>query len=138
MQVAVSAPAGSGLSVSPSSGTASVPANGRGTLPVTISASSSAPLGYNWVTATLTMSDGATQTVKVAVLVAQSGSLLAATNNAGISNDSDVGQANFDGGGASYSAQALAAQGWTPGADQDGRRRPVHLAAVALQAGRTT
>ena len=53
---------------------------------------------------------------EAAVLVAQPGSLLAATNNTGISNDSNVGQANFDGGGASYSAQALAAQGWTPGA----------------------
>src|SRR5581483_3721158 len=52
------------------------------------------------------------------VLVAYPGSLLAAFNNAGISNDSNVGQANFDGGGASYSAQALAAAApsWTPGA----------------------
>ncbi len=62
VQVAVSAPAGSGLSASPSSGTVSVPPNGRGSRPVTISASSSAPLGYNWVTATFTTSDGATQT----------------------------------------------------------------------------
>jgi hypothetical protein len=85
-------------------------------MPVTISAGASAALGYNWVTATLTMRGGATETVKVAVLVAQQGSLLAATNSAGISNDSDVDQANFDTGGASYSAQALAAQGWTPGA----------------------
>ena len=115
VHVDVSAPAGSGLSVSPSNGTISVSPNGRGTLPVTVTASASAPLGYNWVTATITMSGGATQTVKLAVLVADPGSVLAATNNAGISNDSDVGQANFDGGGASYSAQALAAQGWTPG-----------------------
>ncbi len=115
VHVDVSAPAGSGLAVSPSSGTASVSPNGRGSLTVTISASSSAPLGYNWVTATITMSNGMTQTLKLAVLVAQPGSLLAATNNTGISNDSNVGQANFDGGGASYSAQALAAQGWTPG-----------------------
>ena len=109
--VALSAPASSGLSVSSTGDTIAVPANGRATIPVTISASSSAPLGYNWVTATLTSSDGSTQTVKVAVLVAQPGSLLAATNNAGISNDSNVYQANFDNGGASYSAQALAAQG---------------------------
>jgi predicted alpha-1,2-mannosidase len=115
VHVGVSAPAGSGLSASPSNGTISVPANGRGTLPVTITASASAPLGYNWVTATITMSGGAIQTVKLAVLVAEPGSLLAATDNAGISNDSNVSQANFDGGGASYSAQALAAQGWTPG-----------------------
>jgi predicted alpha-1,2-mannosidase len=114
--VALSAPAASGLTVTSQSDTLSVAANGRATIPVTISAGSSAPLGYNWVTATLTMSGGATQTVKVAVLVAQPGSLLAATNNAGISNDSNVGQGNFDNGGASYSAQALAAQGWTPGA----------------------
>jgi predicted alpha-1,2-mannosidase len=115
VQVDVSASAGSGVSVSPSSGTMSVPANGRSTLPVTVSASASAPLGFSWVTATLTMSGGATQTVKLQVLVAYPGSLLAAFNNAGISNDSDVGQANFDGGGASYSAKALAAQGWTAG-----------------------
>lgn len=115
VHVDVSAPAGSGLAVSPSNGTISVPSNGRGTLPLTVSASSSAPLGFNWVTATLTMPGGATQTVKLQVLVAYPGSLLAAFNNAGISNESNVGQANFDGGGASYSAQALAAQGWTPG-----------------------
>jgi predicted alpha-1,2-mannosidase len=116
VSVGIPAPSGSGLSVSQPSGTISVAPNGRATLPVTISASASAPLGYNWVTATLTMSNGSSQTVKLAVLVAQPGSLLAATNNAGISDDSNVSQANFDGGGASYSAQALAAQGWTPGA----------------------
>jgi predicted alpha-1,2-mannosidase len=115
VHVDLSAPGGSGLSVSPSSGTISVASNGRSTLPVTVSAAASAPLGFNWVTATLTMPGGATQTVKLEVLVAHPGSLLAAFNNAGISGDSNVGQANFDGGGASYSAQALSAQGWTPG-----------------------
>jgi hypothetical protein len=116
VSVSVDATAGSGVSASPSNTMIRVPANGRASIPVTISASSSAPLGYSWVTATLTMRGGKTQTVKVAVLVAQPGSLLAATNSSGISNDSNVDQANFDGGGASYSAQALAAQGWTPGA----------------------
>jgi len=116
VHVDVSGSAGSRVSVSPSSGAISVPANGRGTLPVTVSASASAPLGFSWVTGTLTMPGGATQTVKLSVLVAYPGSLLAAFNNAGISSDGNVGQANFDGGGASYSAQALAAQGWTPGA----------------------
>ena len=115
VHVDISAPAGSGLSVAPPNGTISVSPNGRSTLPVTVSASSSAPLGFNWVTATLTMPGGTTQSVKLQVLVAQPGSLLAAFNNAGISDDSNVDQANFDGGGASYSAQALAAQGWTPG-----------------------
>jgi len=116
VHVDVSSPAGSGLSATPESGSISVPPNGRSTLPISVSASSSAPLGFNWVTATITMPGGATETVKLEVLVAYPGSLLAAFNNAGISNDTDVGQANFDGGGTSYSAQALAAQGWTPGA----------------------
>ena len=116
VQVAIATPSGSGLSASPANGSVTIPANGRATLPVNITAAASAPLGFSWVTATITASDGSTQTVKVAVLVAQPGSLLSAVNNAGISNDSNVGQANFDGGGASYSAQALAAQGWTPGA----------------------
>jgi beta-galactosidase len=40
----------------------------------------------------------------------------AAANNAGISDDSDVTTANFDGVGNSYSAQALAAAGLAPGA----------------------
>ena len=111
----ISAPSGSGVSASPTSGTINVPANGRGSLPVTVSASSSAPLGFNWVTATLSMSGGATQTVKLQVLVAYPGSLLASFNNAGISDDTNVTEANFDGGGASYSAQALAAKGFTPG-----------------------
>jgi hypothetical protein len=52
----------------------------------------------------------------VTVLVAAPGSLLRAFDNAGVSNDSDVTQANFDGGGASYSAQALAAAGISAGA----------------------
>jgi predicted alpha-1,2-mannosidase len=116
VSVSVNGDDGSGVSVDPSNSLIKVPANGRTTIPVTITAGSSAPLGYSWVTATLTMRGGKTETVKVAVLIAQPGSLLAATNNAGISSDSDVDQANFDGGGASYSAQALAAQGWTPGA----------------------
>jgi beta-galactosidase len=42
--------------------------------------------------------------------------LSAAANNAGISDDSDVTTASFDGVGNSYSAQALAAAGLAPGA----------------------
>ena len=114
VQVDASASAGSGVSAS-SSGTLSVPANGRATLPVSISASSSAPLGFNSVTATVAMAGGTTQTIHVQVLVAFPGSLLANFNNAGITDDSNVTPGGFDGGGASYSAEALAGQGWTPG-----------------------
>lgn len=42
--------------------------------------------------------------------------LASAFNNVGITNDSDPTAGNFDGGGNTYSAQALAAQGLTPGA----------------------
>jgi beta-glucosidase len=43
-------------------------------------------------------------------------SLPAAYNNAGVSDDSNPAAGNFDGGGYSYSAQALASVGITPGA----------------------
>ncbi|HEX3780051.1 MAG TPA: glycoside hydrolase family 3 C-terminal domain-containing protein [Pseudonocardiaceae bacterium] len=43
-------------------------------------------------------------------------SLASAANNTGISDDASPTDANFDGGGYSYSAQALAAVGLTPGA----------------------
>ncbi len=42
-------------------------------------------------------------------------SLAQAYNNVGISDDSNPGEANFDGGGWSYSAEALKAAGLTPG-----------------------
>jgi len=49
-------------------------------------------------------------------------SLAAAFDNPGISDDSNPGAGNFDGGGYSYSAQSLAQVGLTPGAkvDHDG------------------
>ncbi|HEY4464856.1 MAG TPA: hypothetical protein VGN41_19490, partial [Streptosporangiaceae bacterium] len=43
-------------------------------------------------------------------------SLAASYDNVAISNDSDTAPGNFDGGGASFSAQALAAAGASPGA----------------------
>lgn len=49
------------------------------------------------------------------VLVAQPNSWLATVDNAGISPDSDSSAANFDGGGWSYSADALAAALRHPG-----------------------
>jgi hypothetical protein len=49
------------------------------------------------------------------VLVATPGSLLTTFSNAGISDNSDVSAADFDQDGNSYSAQALAADGFTAG-----------------------
>ncbi|MEV7886613.1 GH92 family glycosyl hydrolase [Streptomyces sp. NPDC002817] len=52
----------------------------------------------------------------VALTVAAPGTLLAAYNGSGVSDDSgDHTEADFDGGGWSYSRQALAAAGLTPG-----------------------
>jgi len=50
----------------------------------------------------------------IALIVASPGTIWPYFNNAGISDDT-TGLANFDGGGYSYSAQALAAAGATPG-----------------------
>lgn len=47
-------------------------------------------------------------------------SLAAAYNNAGVSDDSNLTGADFDGGGYSFSAQALASVGITPGATISG------------------
>jgi predicted alpha-1,2-mannosidase len=113
VQAAVAAP--SSLSVSPSSTTLNVPPSGRGTATLTLHADASTPQTFYRVPVSL--SDGGTDLPKITltVLVAQPGNLLRAFNNAGISDDSNVNAANFDGGGWSYSADAMAAQGATPG-----------------------
>ena len=67
---------------------------------------------------TIALADGATALRKITltVLVARPGSLLRAFDNKGVSDDSNPNAANFDGGGWSYSAEALAAQNVTPDA----------------------
>jgi predicted alpha-1,2-mannosidase len=113
VQTSASAPAG--LTVTPASGQITVPPSGQGTETLTVQASSSAT--QTFYTVPVSVSDGgqSLSPVNVTVLVAQPGSLLASYNNAGISNDTDVSAANFDGDGNSYSAQALAAAGLTAG-----------------------
>ncbi len=110
----VSAPSGSGLSASPSHGTASVPAGG-GTIPVKLSASSSAPKTFSTVTVSATVNGQAVPTEDLTAQVATAGSLASYFGNRGVSSDSDPMAADFDGGGYSYSAQALAAAGASPG-----------------------
>jgi predicted alpha-1,2-mannosidase len=113
VHASVTAPAG--VTVTPASGTIHVPPHGRGTLTLRVSAAASTP--QNFSSMPISLSDGSTtlRGMTVTMLVAASGSLLRAFDNAGVSNDSDVTGANFDGGGASYSAQALAAAGVSPG-----------------------
>ncbi len=113
VQLNVTSP--SALHVSPASATVNVPPNGRGTTTLTINAGSSTAEGF--YTVPVSLSDGGTALPKITitVLVAQPGSLLRAFDNKGISDDTNPNGANFDGGGWSYSAEALAAQNVTPG-----------------------
>jgi beta-galactosidase len=76
--------------------------------------SGSQPSGVT-ATASFTLA-GAQVSQTTGVPVSLVTSLAGAFSNTGISDDSDVTSANFDGVGNSFSAQALAAAGFTPGA----------------------
>jgi predicted alpha-1,2-mannosidase len=112
-----SATAPSGLSITPSSGSITVPAFGSGSQSFSVAAAANIPEGYYSITFSAQTSDGSKlQSLSLPVVVAQPGSLLGLFNNIGISDDSNPGAANFDGDGFSYSAQQLANDGYTPGA----------------------
>ncbi|HEX4832026.1 MAG TPA: GH92 family glycosyl hydrolase [Trebonia sp.] len=111
--VQVKAPAG--LTVRPAAGTIKVPANGSGTVSLTVTAKSSAAQTFYNVPVTVKAASGGTQTLNLLVLVAPKGSLLTAFSNAGIADDASPGGAEFDTSGFSYSAQALAAAGLVAG-----------------------
>jgi len=103
-----------GVSVSPSSGSLVVNQGGRRTVPVTVTAGTTE--GRGTVTFHLTSSTGVkTGDVVLGLAVARPGALWPYYNNSGISDDTDMAAANYDGVGFSYSAQALAAAGVTPG-----------------------
>ncbi|MCU4186711.1 glycoside hydrolase family 92 protein [Acidiferrimicrobium sp. IK] len=106
--------AGSGVSALPDAGSATVPAGGS-TIPVTLHAAPEAGPGFSTVSVAATDDNRPVPTGNIPVLVAVPGSLLAAFDNIGISDESDPMAADFDGDGYSYSAQALAAAGVTPG-----------------------
>jgi hypothetical protein len=113
--VQASANAPTGLSVSPPSSTIRLAPSGRATVNLTVSAAQNAKQTFYSVPITLRSGTGQSlPSITLTVLVAPPGSLLRAFNNRGVSDDSNVNGANFDGGGWSYSAQALAAQGVTP------------------------
>jgi beta-glucosidase len=83
-----------------------------------VTAPANAASGPNTLSATATFTDAngqgsADSSAQVSVPYPSFTSML---NNSGISDDANPTGANFDGGGASYSAQALAAAGLTPGA----------------------
>ncbi|KJK43617.1 alpha-mannosidase [Lentzea aerocolonigenes] len=95
------------IGISPSTGT--VPGE------FTITPDPSAKDGFYDFTVTVTV-EGAAKPVVLpkTVKVAPAGSMLAAVNNVGASDDA-TGEGDFDGGGYSYSRQALAAAGLSPG-----------------------
>jgi predicted alpha-1,2-mannosidase len=111
--VSWTASASSGVTVSPASGSLSVPANGTAGAPVTITAGSAD--GDYTVTFDLTSSAGTITPVQVAVVVAKPGDLAPYYNVTAISSDGTPSNANYDGDGFSYSEQALAAAGLSPG-----------------------
>ena len=114
--VVASASPPSGVSVSPQSSTIHLAPSGRGTRQLTVSAGANTAQTFYTVPISLKTSTGQSlPSITLTVLVAPQGSLLRAFNNKGISDDANVNAANFDGGGWSYSAEALDAQGVDPG-----------------------
>jgi predicted alpha-1,2-mannosidase len=113
--VTASASAPNGITVSPQSSTIHLAPSGRGTQQLTISAGANTKQTFYTVPISLRTADGQSlPSITLTVLVASPGSLLRAFDNKGISDDSNVNAANFDGGGWSYSAEALSAQGVQP------------------------
>ncbi|MFF2999091.1 GH92 family glycosyl hydrolase [Streptomyces sp. NPDC057950] len=99
-------------------GVTAIPADGtvtEGSRSITLTAGDAARQGFYDVKVTVT-SGGTSYRQPVALTVAAPGSLLAAYNNTGVSDDTgDHDEADYDGGGWSYSRQALADAGLTPG-----------------------
>ncbi|MEU0783807.1 GH92 family glycosyl hydrolase [Streptomyces sp. NPDC006173] len=99
-------------------GVTATPAEGTvtdGAQRITLTAADDAEQGFYDVKVTVTSAD-TSYAQPVALTVAASGSLLAAYDNTGVSDDAgDHDEADFDGGGWSYSRQALADAGLTPG-----------------------
>jgi predicted alpha-1,2-mannosidase len=114
VKVQITAP--SGVTISPSSATITVPPHGSGTAKLTVSAAAGTTQNFYGAPVTLTTeSTGATQSLQQTILVTTPNSLLSTFNNVGISDSTDEATGNFDGDGYSYSAAALASDGFTPG-----------------------
>ncbi|MBB5893912.1 GH92 family glycosyl hydrolase [Kutzneria kofuensis] len=117
------ATAPAGLTITPSSGDLTTDPGGKASTPVTVTvAAGTAEQTYN-IPISYTAGGKAINGSTLAVLVAQPGSLRATFNNVGTSPDDNQQIGNFDGGGWSYSRNALAAKGVNPGStitDSDG------------------
>ncbi len=113
--VAWSAEPPAGVTVTPSSGSLKVGDGGRTDQKVTVSVAAGTKPDYYSVPFTVTASGVQAGAPGITVNVANKGTIEWYQNNAGISDDGASGQANYDGGGWSYSTQALAAAGVKPG-----------------------
>ncbi|MFD6091463.1 GH92 family glycosyl hydrolase [Oerskovia sp. NPDC060338] len=115
-QVAVSVDAPTGITVT---GEALVP-DGAGHLrgDLTFAVGQDVPEGFHDVEVTLT-AGGTERRVPVTVRVAAEGSLFAAFDTVGSASQAQRGGANFDGAGNSFSREALAQAGLTPGSAHD-------------------
>ncbi|GAA3531230.1 GH92 family glycosyl hydrolase [Streptomyces osmaniensis] len=99
-----------GITASPAEGTVT-----DGSQKITLTSAGGAKQGFYSVEVTVTSGDSS-YVQPVSLTVAAPGTLLAAYNNTGVSDDAgDHDEADFDGGGWSYSRQALAEAGLTPG-----------------------
>ncbi|MFI9253462.1 GH92 family glycosyl hydrolase [Streptomyces sp. NPDC053069] len=99
-----------GVTATPAEGTVS-----DGAREITLSAARDTAQGFADVKVTVT-SGGTSYEQPVSLTVAAPGTLLAAYDSTGVSDDTgDHDEADYDGGGWSYSRQALAAAGLTPG-----------------------
>ncbi|MEU2717667.1 GH92 family glycosyl hydrolase [Streptomyces sp. NPDC007205] len=99
-----------GVTAAPAEGTVS-----GGVQEITLTVAKGAAQGFADVKVTVSSGDTSYEQ-PVLLTVAAPGSLLAAYNSTGVSDDAgDHDEADYDGGGWSYSRQALAAAGLTPG-----------------------
>jgi predicted GH43/DUF377 family glycosyl hydrolase len=118
ISVGYQANAPSGITVTRATGTSSLPAGGTATVKLAVSLAQGTAVGSYQLPIVISATDQGTTypltTLRLPLAVPYS-SLSAAFNNTGISDDSAPGTASFDGGPDSYSAEALAAAGVTPG-----------------------
>ncbi|WP_405591659.1 GH92 family glycosyl hydrolase [Streptomyces sp. NBC_01190] len=105
-----------GITLKPAAGDVTVPKEGATTAKLTVSVAAGTKSGVYAIPFTLTSAHGGTvPTTWLSVTVGVRGSVSWYVNNAGISADDANPTADFDGGGWSYSAKALADAGVTPG-----------------------
>ena len=115
-RVSWSADAPAGITLSPSHGSVTVPKDGAAAAKLTVDVAAGTTSGVYRVPFTLTGERGAkAPTAWLNVTVGVNGSITWYVDNNGISADDSAPTADFDGGGWSYSAKALADAGVTPG-----------------------